>query len=201
MPTKKERIAVFGGTFDPLHIGHMALANIVYYRSPLPLKAVCLVPTVQNPLKLGASLLSFDFRCEMIEGAIHGDRRFFFSRIEEQLPSPHYTIDLLEALSLRHPQFSFVLLIGSDNWLSFSKWYRYEDLLANYEIIIYPRKGFPLDSDKLPKTVYYLNDFPIIEVSSTEIRKGVKNGEDLRFLLPTPELFPFLKREIAIHNE
>lgn len=194
----KRRIAIFGGSFDPLHIGHMALANIVYYRSPLPLEAVCLVPTVQNPLKVAnGTLLSFDFRCQLIEGAIESDRRFFYSRLEEKLPTPHYTFDLLEAFSLRHPDITFVLLIGSDNWQKFDQWYRHEELIERYEILVYPRMGYEVDKSTLPENVYYLEGLPHIEVSSTAIREGVRKGEDLRYLLPTPELFPLLKRVVG----
>lgn len=196
-PQNKKRIALFGGTFDPLHIGHMALANIVYYSSPLPLEGVCLVPTIQNPLKKeGESLLSFDFRCQMIKSAISRDRRFFYSRLEEQLPSPHYTYDLLEAFTRRHPDITFVLLIGSDNWLNISKWYRYKELIEQYEILIYPRRGYDINEDTLPSNVYFLKGLPLIEICSAAIREGVKRGEDLRFLIPTPELFPLLRREV-----
>lgn len=195
---EKARIAIFGGTFDPLHIGHMALANLALYRSPMPLKAICLVPTMQNPLKKDETLLSFDFRCKMIEATIANDRRFFYSRIEEQLPAPHYTIDLLDHFAKRFSQFSFVLLIGADNWLNFHNWHRYEELLERYELIIYPRKGFSIDVASLPNNVYYLSNFPLIEIASTDIREAIKRGEDLRYLIPSPELFPLLRKEIAL---
>lgn len=193
----RQRIALFGGTFDPLHIGHMALANIVYYRSPIPLSAICMVPTVHNPLKSSDSLLSFDLRCKIIDAAILGDSRFLCSRMEEQLPEPHYTIDLLEAFSIRHPEFRLVLLIGADNWLNFSRWHRYQELINGYELLIYPRRGYDVDKNTLSPGVYYLEDLPMIEISSTEIRKGIKEGQDLRHLIPTPRLFPLLKNKGA----
>lgn len=188
MSTKLRRIALFGGTFDPLHIGHMAVANDVLYRAP-SVEAVWLLPTVQNPLKSQHTLLPFEMRCRLIEETISGDCRFSCCRIEEELPQPHYTFDTLELLSHRHPEVSFFLLIGADNWHSFERWYRYPELLERYEVFIYPRQGFPVDASNLPTGVSFLFDAPLVEVSSSEIRRRALLGQDLRYLLSRPELF------------
>lgn len=190
------RIVIFGGTFAPFHIGHMALANLIYYRTPFSLSKIYFVPTIQNPLKAKQSFLPFEMRCRLIEQTIYGDSRFFCSRMEETLPAPHYTIDLLNTYSTIQPNTSFLLLIGADNWATFKQWYHYEEILNKYEILIYPRRGYKVDKKNLSPSVYYLEDLPYIEVSSTEIRKALLEGQDLRYLLPRPDLYPLLRAQI-----
>ncbi len=188
-------VVVFAGTFDPIHIGHMALANFLL-TEPMGFQELWFVPTMQNPLKERLSLWSFDMRCRLIQASIRGDYRFRCCPIEETLPAPHYTIYTILALQKQYPDYRFSLLIGADNWSCFQQWYRWEELIQLVPIIIYPRRGVMVDSESLPEQVTYAANAPLIEVSSTSIREALLANKDLRYWLPRPELFEELKRDL-----
>lgn len=176
---------LFFGSFNPMHIGHLALAN--YLTEYTPIRQLWFVPSPLNPLKNIQELLPYDLRCELIEQAIRKDIRFQVLRIEELLPSPHYTIRTLRALSMLYPHHRFALLIGADNWQSFDQWKDHHRLMAKYELIIYPRFGYEVDDTTLPTGCRYIHDAPRIEISSTQIRTSILEGKDLRYWLPLPE--------------
>ena len=160
---------LFFGSFNPMHIGHLALAN--YLTEYTPIRQLWFVPSPLNPLKNTQELLPYDLRCELIEQAIRKDIRFQVLRIEELLPSPHYTIRTLRALSMQ----------------SFDRWKDHHRLMAKYELIIYPRFGYEVDDTTLPTGCRYIHDAPRIEISSTQIRTSILEGKDLRYWLPLPE--------------
>lgn len=181
---------IFGGSFDPLHIGHMALVSYILYSYP-EVEQIWLTPTAQNPLKPHKTQLPFAQRAAMIMETIAGDERLYCCTQESLLPQPHYTIDLLERLCVMYPERHFGLLIGADNWAVFSRWHRAEDILQRYPLWVYPRPGFtlPEEGESATQQPLFLHQAPRIEISSSEIRKARSEGKDLRYWLPKPEFF------------
>ncbi len=182
------RVAILGGTFDPIHIGHLALANWFLLNTELHLDQVLLVPTVQNPLKKKQSLFSFEERVAFIQAAIQGDTRFECSTIEASLPSPHYTFDTLEALHSEWHDASLCFIMGSDSWCNIKDWYRYQELITGTDFLIYPRRGTVVAPESLTPRCYLAAEAPLIEISSTYLRDALRKGEDVRFFLPQPNL-------------
>lgn len=191
MERMKPQIALFAGSFDPIHIGHMALANYILYHNK-GIEQLWFVPTAQNPLKPRATELSFTQRCHLIEEVIANDSRFSCCRIEETLPAPHYTIYTLDKLREHYPQYQFILIMGADNWLSIEHWYHWRELIEQYPILVYPRPRYTLPREAENSNVTLLHDAPLMEISSSEIRSARHKGEDLRYWMPRPELFELL---------
>jgi nicotinate-nucleotide adenylyltransferase len=175
------RVGLYFGSFNPVHIGHMAIANFLVEYAPID--CLWFVVTPQNPLKAKTSLLHDFDRYEMVKLAIGDDRRFLACDIEFHLPKPSYTIDTLMYLSERYPKYSFLPIIGGDNYENLHKWKNFELLLANYSFLVYPR---PSCSKEI---VYPYGDFiwvdaPLIEISSTFIREAISDNRDIRHFLP-----------------
>ncbi|MGL5938039.1 MAG: nicotinate (nicotinamide) nucleotide adenylyltransferase [Phocaeicola sp.] len=178
---QKIKTALFGGSFNPIHIGHLALAN--YLCEWGEVDEFWFLVSPQNPLKVDKSDLWEDqFRLELVKAAIANYPKFKLCDIEFQLPRPSYTIHTLRALSQQYPDREFTLIIGADNWQLFPRWYEAEEILANYSILIYPRPGFEVDESKLPQQVRLVQT-PLIEVSSTFIRESLAAGKDVRYFL------------------
>jgi nicotinate-nucleotide adenylyltransferase len=136
-----------------------------------------------NPLKDKATLLSDQYRLEMVEAAIENDGRFRVSDIEFRMPRPSYTIDTLARLSEQHPDRQFVLIAGTDVLPSFHKWKNYEQLLDQYRLMIYPRHGDE-DHPLLSHPSITVVNAPRIEISASFIREAIKNGKNIRYFLP-----------------
>lgn len=189
-------VGLFGGSFDPLHIGHMALCDyLLAYPELSGIEHIWLMPTPQNPLKERATSYSYALRCHMIEQTIQSDSRYQLATIESLLPSPHYTIDTLTALQEHYPDCTFSLIIGADSLASLDQWYRYTDLLTRVALVVYPRKGYDLAllADRHSTAdIRLMSEAPQIEISSTAIRKALQEGRDLRHWLPRPELYDLL---------
>lgn len=174
-------IGLFFGSFNPIHIGHMALAN--YMVEFTDMDQVWFVISPHNPLKQKASLLHQNQRLYMVNVAIEDDERFKSSTIEFDLPQPSYTINTLVHLKEKYPKHKFSLIIGQDNLENFHKWKNYEEILKNYKLYVYPRPGAAkTDLDIHPNVV--LTQAPYIEISSTFIRDAIKNKKDIRHFLP-----------------
>ena len=166
------KVGLFGGSFNPIHNGHIALAKAV--REQCGLDEVWLMVSPQNPLKQGSSdLLDDELRLEMAQKALEGVEGVKACDYEMHLPKPSYTWTTLQALSKDFPDHRFTLLIGGDNWAHFQRWRHWQDILWHHDIIVYPR-------DEHPGTI----DVPLLDVSSTEIRKRVANGESIDALVP-----------------
>ena len=184
-------VGIFSGSFNPIHIGHLALAN--YLCEFGGLDELWFLVTPRNPFKVGQDLLPDELRLELVQLAVEGYSKFRASDFEFYLPQPSYTIHTLDRLKEVYPQHTFHLIIGSDNWHSFFRWYQSGRLLAENPILIYPRSGYPVDASSLPPRVR-LVDSPILEISSTFIRESVGAGKDIRYFLH-PRVYERLMRK------
>ena len=162
-----KKIGIFGGSFNPIHNGHISLA--LQLREKAGLDEVWLMVSPHNPLKQESDLLDDARRMEMVRLALEGVEGIIASDYEMHLPKPSYTWNTLQALKKDYPDHEFTLLMGGDNWASFDRWYRHEDIAANYQIFVYDRTpGEP----------------GFIDISSTEIRARIKAGKGIRRMVP-----------------
>ena len=167
-----KRIGIFGGSFNPIHTGHIALAQAV--QKQCGLDEVWLMVSPQNPLKRNdADLLDDELRLEIAQRALEGVEGVKACDYEFHLPKPSYTWNTLQHLTKDYPNDIFILLIGGDNWAHFTRWRHWQDILWHHDIIVYPR-------DQYLGTI----DVPLLDVSSTEIRQKVRAGESIEGLVP-----------------
>ena len=175
-------VGIFGGSFNPVHTGHIALAKSLGEKAGLD--EVWLMVSPQNPFKKEATDLLDDLsRLEMVREAVRDEERLKASDYEFRLPKPSYTWHTLQALIRDYPDTEFTLLIGGDNWAAFDKWYCYEQILATCPIVIYPRQGSPVDTTHLPSGVTVV-DTPLLNISSTEIRQRIREGKSIQGMVP-----------------
>lgn len=185
------KIGLFGGSFNPIHVGHIALAR--YFRRQVGLDEVWLMVSPQNPLKQGCNdLLDDQLRYQMARIALYDEEGIVASDYELHLPKPSYTWNTLLHLKEDYPAHDFVLLIGGDNWQLFPRWHRADDILDNYQIVVYPRRDSDVDRALLPRNVRVL-DTGLLDISSTEIRQRVRNRLDISGLVPT-SIIPLVQR-------
>lgn len=177
------RIALFGGSFNPVHVGHIMLAS--YVAQFCGFDEVWLTLSPLNPLKAGSDeLLPDDCRLAMLRAAVGSLPGMRVCDIELSMPRPNYTIDTLERLSQLYPDDSFTPLVGSDNWAIFRRWRRSEEILSRFGVAVYPRPGYDIDRGDLPDGVTILDGVPVVELSSTFIRRSIAAGHDMRAFLP-----------------
>lgn len=186
-----KRVALFGGSFNPIHLGHLALAREVVSRGLAD--ETWLMVSPHNPLKPSADLLDETLRFEMACIATADQPAVRASDFEFSLPRPSFTWRTLEALRLSHPDTQFALLVGADNWACFNRWARYEEILQSTPIIIYPREGYEVEENKLPAGVTLLNPERLYPFSSTDIRRAFREGADVSRMLP-PAVEAFIRR-------
>lgn len=185
----KIKTGIFGGSFNPIHIGHLALANYICEYGGID--ELWFMVSPQNPLKQDESLLEDSRRLELVRLATQDYAKFKVSDFEFHLPRPSYTIQLLEALKGTYPEREFTLIIGADNWQLFDRWKESERLLAENKIMVYPRRGIEVREEDLPANVS-LVQAPLFEISSTFIRKALQEGNDVRYFLH-PEVYRKIK--------
>jgi len=176
------RTAIFGGSFNPVHNGHVLLARQVLAEQLAD--EVWLMVSPQNPLKSSHTLLDEKARYRLVEKALQNERFIKASNFEFHLPRPSYTWDTLRALTESYADRTFSLLIGADNWQLFPKWAHPDKIINNHTIIIYPRKGYHTDTASLPATVHVLSGSPLFPYSSTDVRHAITHGEDVSEMLP-----------------
>lgn len=175
-------IGLYFGTFNPIHIGHLIIANHMAEFSDLD--QVWLVVTPHNPHKQKSSLLNDYHRLEMVHIATENYPKLKPSNIEFNLSQPNYTVDTLAYLQEKHPEHTFSLIMGEDNLNSFHKWKNYEIILERHEIYIYPRViDTKIENELANHPKIHSVDAPIVEISSTFIRKNIKNQKNIRPLL------------------
>lgn len=175
-------IGLFLGSFNPIHTGHLIIANTVL--NTFALDSIWFVVSPQNPLKEKSELLSPEFRFQMVEKAIAGDPRFKASDVEFNLPIPSYTINTLTYLENAYPSNKFYLVLGSDAFQALPQWKNHEQLLHK-KIVVYLRPDYPLAEESMSDNIAILRS-PLLELSSTEIRRLVKAKKSIRYLTPQP---------------
>lgn len=163
-------IGLYGGSFNPIHTGHMALGQWLVSHGLVD--ELWFLVSPQNPLKPTSGLLDDEARLQLARLAVGRKHHLRVSDFEFHLPRPSYMVNTLEALRKEHPEQDFVLVIGADNWHRFPQWYHSEEILRHHRILIYPRPGFPLDEASLPDGVTLVNT-PLFNISSTQIREAI----------------------------
>ena len=179
--SNREKTGLFFGSYNPIHIGHLIIAN--YMATFSGLQEVWLVVSPHNPLKLKSGLANMYDRLEMANLATENTPQIKVSDIEFKLPQPSYTIDTLTYLRERYPEKEFVLIMGADNLVSLKKWKNYEVLLKDYHIYVYPRPGTDVTEWENHPSITF-TETPQMEISSTFIRKAIKNKKNVQFFVP-----------------
>ena len=182
--TKKQDViktGLFGGSFNPIHNGHLKLASRMLKAARLD--EVWLLVTPQNPWKSQADLLDDDTRFRLVKAAVEDVPGVVASDYEFHLPKPSYTWDTLQALKKDFPDREFTLLIGGDNWERFGDWYEHDKILANHDIVVYPRRGAVIDKGNLPPRVRVVRT-ALIDISGTDIRERIREGQPIDRLVP-----------------
>lgn len=185
------KIGLYFGSFNPVHIGHLIIANHVANNTSLD--QIWFVISPQNPLKKGNSLLNEHHRKHLIDLSIEGEKKLRTSNVEFKLPKPSYTIDTMTYLCEKYPQHTFSIIMGSDSFSNIKRWKNYELLLKNYEIYIYERPGFKVK--EAPGAVITILSAPLLEISSTHIRELIQLKKSIKFLVPE-----IVKEEIERHQ-
>lgn len=177
--SKPIRTALFGGTFNPLHNGHLTIARSVLEQGLAD--EVWMLITPCNPWKKDQVLLDDRLRYNMVRDAVKDIHGIEASDYEFNLPKPSYTANTLRHISADYPDREFILTIGADNWVKFDNWRESDFILSNYRIIVYPRSGFEIKD--IPQGVTELN-CPLVDVSSTDIRSKIQAGEPINEMVP-----------------
>lgn len=185
------KTGIFGGSFNPIHNGHISLARQLKEKAGLD--EVWLMVSPQNPMKQQTNLLSDEARLQMVRLALKNEPGIIASDYEMRLPKPSYTWLTLQALSRDYPERQFVLMIGGDNWAIFDKWYHAADILRNYQIVVYPRRDEQPVRKEQPASVTIL-EAELLDISSTEIRQRIREGRSIQKMVP-PSVEAFIKQE------
>ena len=175
------KIGLYFGSFNPVHTGHLIIASHIVQHSGLD--QVWFVLSPQNPLKKSSALLNEYHRLFLIQVSIEEDPRLKASDIEFRLPKPSYTIDTLTYLSEKFPSHEFSVIMGSDSFQNLPAWKNYKQLLNNYSVIVYERPNFKTENNYEGKNIIILQA-PLLEISSTYIRKSIQAGKSIRYLVP-----------------
>jgi nicotinate-nucleotide adenylyltransferase len=183
------KVGLFFGSFNPIHTGHLIIAN---YVTNFFTDKIWFVVSPLNPFKVTSKLLPINDRLDMVKAAIKKNKLFEASDIELNLPSPSYTIDTLIYLKNIHPEHDYFLIMGSDNFLNLPKWKSAERLLKDYKFLIYQRPGFSIDLNNLSNNIKIVFA-PLINISSTEIRELIKTNKSVRYLVPD-EVLKLIKK-------
>lgn len=184
------KIGIFGGTFNPLHNGHIALAKA--FLNQAHLDEVWFVVSPQNPFKRNDALLDDNIRLKMVGEALKDEPKLIVSDIEFHLPKPSYMYLTLRRLKVLYPQNAFTLLIGGDNWKAFGRWKNSDEIVENYQIAVYPRRNDDINAEALSSNVKLLKT-PLLDISSTQIRQLVHDGKSVSALVP-PSIASFISR-------
>ena len=185
------KIGLYFGSFNPIHIGHLIIAN--HLTNNTDLKQVWMIVSPQNPLKPSATLLNEYDRLHLCRTAVEGANNLKISTVEFNLPKPSYTVDTLAYLTEKFPNHEFAVIMGGDSFCNLSKWKNYEVIIKNHLLYIYNRPGFKVDNTIGANIT--IVDAPLLEISSTHIRKMIKDSKSIRYLVPD-----VIKEEIEKNN-
>lgn len=174
------KIGLYFGSFNPIHVGHLIIANHMAYQTDLD--KVWFVLSPQNPLKPSQTLLNEYHRFHLIEKAIGQESRLLASNVEFSLPRPSYTIHTLTYLSEKYPLQEFVVIMGSDSFQNIHRWKNFQQILANYPIYIYRRPGF--EATVPDGARIQILEAPLLNISSSQIRTLIRSGKSARYLVP-----------------
>lgn len=192
------KIGLFFGSFNPVHTGHLLIAN--YFVQFTHLDKIWFIVSPQNPFKANDTLLDERTRLEMLKLAINSDERFNASDFEFNLTRPSYTVNTLAELQKTHPNDTFIPIIGGDNLQSFHLWKDYETIMANHEIYVYRRAGFhenPLLANH-PKIKIF--EVPLLNISSTYIREMLQAEKSVKYLVPE-KVEKYIKEHKLYHQQ
>lgn len=176
------KVGVFGGTFNPIHVGHAIIASYIIQHCDLDKLWLMVAPL--NPFKMSQGEVLDEHRLRMAEMVSRRIENVETSGFEFGLPRPSYTIDTLDALQAKFPDDEFVLIIGADNWDAFNRWRGHDEILSRFHVLIYPRQGYDIVIPDSLKDKVEIVDAPMVEVSSTTIRNEIKQLNNVSFYLP-----------------
>ena len=175
------KIGLFFGSFNPVHVGHLIIANFMATQTDL--EQVWLVVSPQNPLKLKSTLARDRDRLNMVQAAVEDNPKLRASDIEFKLPKPSFTIDTLTYLGEKYPQHEFSLIMGGDNIATLQKWKNFELILRGYDIYVYRRPTYDLGDLATHERVKVF-DAPLMDISATYIRNCITSGKSIQYLVP-----------------
>ncbi len=178
---KNQKVGLFFGSFNPIHQGHLMLANYIVEFTEL--RHVWFVISPHNPLKKRQTLLEDHHRYQLVQVAIEDNPNFYASTIEFDMPKPSYTIDTLTYLQERYPEKEFYLICGSDIVQQLHKWKNHQQIIDNYHIMVYNRPNYD-ESAYIGHPSFQFIDAPQFEISSSFIRKSLKEKKNMRYFLP-----------------
>ena len=173
-------IGLYFGSFNPIHIGHLIIANHVLNETSI--NKIWFIVSPQNPFKESKTLLNEFDRLHLVRLATQGDNRIKCSDIEFNLPKPSYTSNTLTFLSEKYPEHQFSLIMGSDSYQNLDKWKNYETIINNYPVYVYKREGHEINKS-FDKEAVILNA-PIIQISASQIREHIRSAKSIRYLVP-----------------
>ncbi len=173
------KIGLYFGSFNPIHVGHLIIANHVINETDI--QQLWFVVSPQNPFKHSSGLLNEYNRLHLVNSAINGENKLRTCIIEFHLPKPSYTVDTLEHLKEKYPQHQFSIIMGSDSFSNLSRWKNYKVIIQNHVIYVYERQGYTIDN-KINAKIEVLNA-PLLQISSTKIRETIKEGKSIRYLV------------------
>lgn len=180
MADDRIKTVIFGGSFDPIHVGHITLAKEVIKQEIA--QEVWFMVTPQNPHKRDKQLTDEEERLRMVQIAVEGEPRFQACDFEFSLPRPSYTLHTLNALEKKYPERKFILLVGADNWEKFNSWYKGDEIVERFGLVVYPRDNE--NTPSLPANVIWLKA-QLCNVSSTQIRNIIASGDNASIFLPS----------------
>jgi len=174
------KIGLYFGSFNPIHIGHLIIANHVLNETEI--EKIWFIISPQNPFKEIKTLLSEFDRLHLLRLAVQDDNRMKCSDIEFNLPKPSYTSNTMTFLSEKYPEHKFFIIMGSDSYQNIDKWKNFETIISNYLIYVYKRQGHEIEKSFNKKPI--ILNAPIIQISSSQIRELIKTGKSIRYLVP-----------------
>ena len=178
------KVGLFFGSFNPIHIGHLVIADVMAHQTDL--NRVWFVVSPLNPFKNSSSLLHEFDRLKMVELAIQDNYKFRACDVEFNMPRPSYTADTLAYITDKHPEYDFKLIIGEDNLLHFHKWKNHEVILEQNGLYVYPRPQVDRSKIKVEHDNIKYVDSPMLDISATFIRSSIRNEHSVQYLLPQP---------------